>query len=99
MRVIIIIIVVIVPGGKQSQPSLLLDGFGLDLDRLWLKFDKNQLTLSIQKKNLRVFNVFVLVGYSTIHHSFRVHEPFLKTGHYCFEICWAGFDDDFSCIF
>ena len=29
-------IVVIITGGKQSQPSLPLDGFGLDLDRSWL---------------------------------------------------------------
>ena len=37
--VIVIVIVVIVTGGKQSQPSLPLDGFGLDLDRSWLEFD------------------------------------------------------------
>ena len=39
------IILVIVPGEKQSQPSLPLDGFGLNLDRswigLWLEFDNN----------------------------------------------------------
>ena len=32
--------VVIVTGGKQSQHSLPLDGFGLDLDMSWLEFDK-----------------------------------------------------------
>ena len=34
-----IVIVVIVTEGKESQPSLPLDGFGLDLDRSWLEFD------------------------------------------------------------
>ena len=38
---IIDVIVVIVTGGKESQPSLPLDGFRFDLDRLWLEFDKN----------------------------------------------------------
>ena len=34
------VIVVIFMGGNQSQPSLPLDGFGLDFDRSWLEFDK-----------------------------------------------------------
>ena len=46
--IIVIVVIIIVTGGKQSQSSLPLDpssmwiGFGLDLDRLWLEFDKSE---------------------------------------------------------
>ena len=33
---IVVIVIMIVTGGKQSQPSLPLCGFGLDLDRSWI---------------------------------------------------------------
>ena len=40
--VILIVRVIVVTGGKQSQPSLSLDGFGLDLDRSCLEVENRR---------------------------------------------------------